>query len=60
MKHLRFRDNKMYIDQTECIENTPPLPQRNQYTYFAKAYGREKPFEGERAWFLSAGEESEA
>ena len=33
-------------DQTECAENTQPLPQRNQHPYSAKAYGWENPFEG--------------
>jgi hypothetical protein len=34
------------IDQTECIENTQPLPQQNQQFYIAKAFGWKKPFEG--------------
>jgi hypothetical protein len=34
------------INQAECIENTQPLPQRNQHFYFAKAFGWKKPFEG--------------
>jgi len=34
------------IDQDECIENTRALSQRNQYFYFAKAFGWKKPFEG--------------
>ncbi len=28
VKHLYISDGRMYIDQTECLENTQPLPQQ--------------------------------
>jgi hypothetical protein len=38
---------KRYVmDQAECIENMQALPQHDQCSYSAKAFGWKKPFEG--------------
>jgi hypothetical protein len=48
------------LDQAECNENTQALPQQNQYSSSAKAFGGKNRLKAERARFLSSGEESEA